>query len=93
VSVPGATAALPDDHCVGACRALCGRLPALGGIPQATVIDTQRGKVYVNLQYKKAIAASIRLHISQSDLAIDLANLLVLTGATSVAHTSRNARE
>jgi len=65
---------------------------ALGGIPQATVVDAQRGRVYVNLQDKNAIAVidtathqlkdtwSIEPGENQSGLAIDLVNQRLFVG-------------
>jgi DNA-binding beta-propeller fold protein YncE len=64
----------------------------LGGIPQATVIDAKRGRVYVNLQDKNAIAVidtathqvqatwSIEPCQNQSGLAIDLENQRLFVG-------------
>ena len=64
----------------------------LGGIPQATVVDAQRGKVYVNLQDRNAIAVidtathkltdtwSIEPGENQSGLAIDLVNQRLFVG-------------
>ena len=64
----------------------------LGGIPQATVVDAQRGKVYVNLQDKNAIDVidtathqlketwSILPGENQSGLAIDLENQRLFVG-------------
>lgn len=64
----------------------------LGGIPQATVADVQRGRVYVNLQDKNAIAVidtathqlketwSIDPGQNQSGLAIDLVNQRLFVG-------------
>jgi DNA-binding beta-propeller fold protein YncE len=64
----------------------------LGGIPQATVVDAQHRKVYVNLQDKNAIAVidtathqlkdtwSIEPGQNQSGLAIDLVNQRLFVG-------------
>ncbi len=64
----------------------------LGGIPQATVVDAKRGKVYVNLQDKNDIAVidtathkltdtwSIEPGQNQSGLAIDLENQRLFVG-------------
>ena len=64
----------------------------LGGIPQATVVDARRGRVYVNLQDKNAIAVidtatyqiadtwSIEPGENQSGLAIDLENQRLFVG-------------
>ncbi len=64
----------------------------LGGIPQATVVDAQRGRVYVNLQDKNAVGVidtashkliatwSIEPGENQSGLAIDLANQRLFVG-------------
>ena len=64
----------------------------LGGTPQATVVDAKRGKVYVNLQDKNAIAVidtashkltdtwSIEPGQNQSGLAIDLENQRLFVG-------------
>ena len=64
----------------------------IGGIPQATVADVQRGRVYVNLQDKNAIAVidtatvklvdtwSIEPGQNQSGLAIDLVNQRLFVG-------------
>ena len=64
----------------------------LGGIPQATVVDAQRGRVYVNLQDKNAIAVidtdshkliatwSIEPGENQSGLAIDIEHQRLFVG-------------
>src|SRR5450756_1357993 len=64
----------------------------LGGTPQATVVDARRGKVYVNLQNKNAIAVidtatrtltttwSIEPGQDQSGLAIDLEHQRLCVG-------------
>jgi DNA-binding beta-propeller fold protein YncE len=64
----------------------------LGGIPQATVVDAQRGRVYVNLQDKNAIDVidtsshqliatwSIEPGENQSGLAIDTENQRLFVG-------------
>jgi YVTN family beta-propeller protein len=64
----------------------------LGGTPQATVVDARRGKVYVNLQDKNAIAVidtasrkltdtwSIEPGQNQSGLAIDLEHQRLFVG-------------
>jgi DNA-binding beta-propeller fold protein YncE len=64
----------------------------LGGTPQATVVDAQRGKVYVNLQDKNAVAVidtathsltatwSIEPGENQSGLAIDIENQRLFVG-------------
>ena len=64
----------------------------LGGIPQATVVDAKRGKVYVNLQDKNAVAVidtasrkltdtwSIEPGENQSGLAIDLEHQRLFVG-------------
>jgi YVTN family beta-propeller protein len=64
----------------------------LGGTPQATVVDAKRGKVYVNLQDKNAIAVidtaskkltttwSIEPGQNQSGLAIDLEHQRLFVG-------------
>ena len=64
----------------------------LGGIPQATVVDAQRGRVYVNLQDKNAIAVidtashqliatwSIEPGENQSGLAIDTEHQRLFVG-------------
>ena len=64
----------------------------LGGIPQATVVDARRGRVYVNLQDKNAIDVidtathqlkdtwSIEPGENQSGLAIDLENQRLFVG-------------
>ena len=70
---------------------IAGTFP-LGGIPQATVVDAQRGRVFVNLQDKNAIAVidtathqlkdtwSIEPGQNQSGLAIDLENQRLFVG-------------
>lgn len=64
----------------------------LGGVPQATVVDAKRGRVYVNLQDKNAIAVidtatrnltttwSIEPGQNQSGLAIDLEHQRLFVG-------------
>ena len=64
----------------------------LGGVPQATVVDAKRGRVYVNLQDKNAIAVidtatkkltttwSIEPGQNQSGLAIDLERQRLFVG-------------
>ena len=86
---------LPSGKTATAFRLNSGAIVAtfpLGGIPQATVVDAKRGKVYVNLQDKNAIAVidtashkltdtwSIEPGQNQSGLAIDLENQRLFVG-------------
>lgn len=68
----------------------------LGGVPQATVVDAKRGKVYVNLQDRNAIAVidtatrkltdtwSIEPGENQSGLAIDLESQRLFVGCRNM---------